>query len=220
VSGADHTEPSPAVQGQHVSDPSEPDSNEPDPSQSDLSQPDPSQSGPEEADDSAGRRRRRVLWRFPTGLYVLGSRAGDRRNLMTASWVSQVSMNPTLVGVGVERVAVSHALVEEGGVFALSLVARAERASVRRFVKPVELHEVDVDAAGRGTIRGTAVRSAVTGAPVLLDGAAYVDCVVREAVTTGSHTWFVGEVVDSGFGPGGEDTEVLRMEDTRMHYGG
>ena len=170
--------------------------------------------------DPAERLRRRVLWRFPTGLYVLGSRHGDRRNLMTASWVSQVSLEPTLVGVGVERTAVTHALIEAGGVFALSLVARAERASVRHFVKPVAAEEIDLDDVGSGTIRGTAVRTATSGAPVLVVAAAFVDCVVRDALPTGSHTWFVGDVVDSGFGPGGEDTDVLRMEDTRMHYGG
>jgi hypothetical protein len=27
--------------------------------------------------------RRRVLWKMPSGLYLLGSRHGERRNLMT-----------------------------------------------------------------------------------------------------------------------------------------
>ena len=35
----------------------------------------------------------------------------------------------------------------------------------------------------------------------------------------GNHTFFVGEVVDCAF-LGDEDTDVLRMEDTRMNYGG
>ena len=37
----------------------------------------------------------------------------------------------------------------------------------------------------------------------------------------GSHSLFVGEVVDAAFGPGGAgEAEVLRVEDTRMSYGG
>jgi flavin reductase (DIM6/NTAB) family NADH-FMN oxidoreductase RutF len=166
------------------------------------------------------RRRRRVLWRFPAGLYVVGAVHRSQRNLMTASWVTQVSLDPKLVGVGIERQAVSHTLVEDGGVFALSLVARGDRTVVRRFVKPVDAEEIDVDHTGAGTIRSVPVRVASTGAPILAAAAAYVDCVVRDALTTGTHTWFVGEVVDSGFGPAGEDVEVLRMEDTRMNYGG
>ena len=41
----------------------------------------------------------------------------------------------------------------------------------------------------------------------------------RETVAAGNHTLFVGEVVDCGFLKD-EETEVLRMEDTRMSYGG
>ena len=36
------------------------------------------------------------------GLYIVGSRAGERRNGMTINFVSQVSMNPKLMGIGVE----------------------------------------------------------------------------------------------------------------------
>ncbi len=49
---------------------------------------------------------------------------------------------------------------------------------------------------------------------------AWVDCEVRHDLNCGSHTLFVGEVVDAGFAEGGEDAPVLRMEDTRMSYGG
>ena len=35
----------------------------------------------------------------------------------------------------------------------------------------------------------------------------------------GTHTFFLGEIVACGFALG-EDTPVLRMEDTRMNYGG
>jgi flavin reductase (DIM6/NTAB) family NADH-FMN oxidoreductase RutF len=46
-----------------------------------------------------------------------------------------------------------------------------------------------------------------------------VECEVRQSVDLGGHTLFIGEVVDAGFAQA-EDTPVLRMEDTRMNYGG
>jgi flavin reductase (DIM6/NTAB) family NADH-FMN oxidoreductase RutF len=154
--------------------------------------------------------RRRVLWTMPYGLYVVGSRAGDRRNLMTANWATQLSFDPKLVGVAVERVAVTHDLIHEGGVFSLSIVDREDRAIVRKFVKPLE-----------ADLGGFAVEEHATGAPVLVQAVAWVDCEVRQEVETGGHTLFVGEVVAAGFGDGkSEDTPVLRMEDTRMNYGG
>ena len=60
--------------------------------------------------DDYDRLRRRVLWSLPVGLYVLGARAGSRRNLMTVSWVTQVALDPKLIGVGVERQARTHEL--------------------------------------------------------------------------------------------------------------
>lgn len=175
--------------------------------------------GPDTGDEES-RRTRRALWRLPTGLYVLGSRAGSRRNLMTASWVTQVATDPRRVGVGVERASLSLALVAEGGVFALSLPARDDRAVVRRFVRPVAEDDVAVDASGTGTMRGVAVRTRVTGAPVLAAAAVWIDCAVAQLVDLGSHSWVVGDVLGAGFGEGGEDVPVLTMGDTRMNYGG
>lgn len=179
--------------------------------------------------DSYDRLRRRVLWALPTGLYVIGSRAGTERNLMTTSWITQVCLDPKLVGVGVEAASVTHRLMSEGGTFTVSLLPRAQRAVVRRFVKPVRDQSVD-EAAGGGTMNGEEVRLAPGGAPVLSVAAAWIECRVHERVALGSHSLFVGEVDDCGLrAPGvaagdgsGDDAvgEVLRMEDTRMSYGG
>ncbi len=159
--------------------------------------------------------RRRVLWKMPSGLYVIGSRgsAPDALGLMTANWVAQLSFAPKLVGVSVERTAVTHRLVSEGGRFSVSLVTREDRAIVRRFTKPVE---VDLEAK---TINGFPYLERATGAPILRQAAAFLDCEVRETVEVGDHTLFVGEVVEAAF-LAEEDTDVLRMEDTRMNYGG
>jgi flavin reductase (DIM6/NTAB) family NADH-FMN oxidoreductase RutF len=167
----------------------------------------------DEARDEYDRLRRRVLWTMPYGLYVVGSRAGERRNGMTLNWATQVSFNPKLLAISVEKTALTHELITEGRCFALCLVDREDRAIVRRFTKPVE-----VDAAAM-TLNGFPYREGVSGAPILTQAAAYVDCALRETVDCGGHSLFVGDVVDAGF-QADETTPVLRMEDTRMSYGG
>ena len=158
--------------------------------------------------------RRRVLWKFPSGLYVIGSRHESSLNLMTANLVTQVSFSPKLVGVSVEEEALTHRLIAAGGVFTVNVLDREDRAIVRKFTKPVEVGD------GGSSANGFAVHaSAVTGAPVLDQAVAFVDCRVWQAVPCGTSTFFIGEVVDAGF-QGAEETEVLRMEDTRMNYGG
>lgn len=167
----------------------------------------------DEAREEYDKLRRRVLWTLPYGLYIVGSRAGDERNGMTTNWVTQVSFDPKLIGIGVEKAAVTHRLITEGSCFTVCTVAREDRAIVRKFTKPV-----DVDL-GAMTLNGFPFREGVTGAPILAQAPAYLDCELRQAVDTGGHTFFIGEVMDAGF-HGAEDVDVLRMEDTRMNYGG
>jgi flavin reductase (DIM6/NTAB) family NADH-FMN oxidoreductase RutF len=163
--------------------------------------------------DRYDRLRRRVLWSLPSGLYLVGSRAGDQANLMTANWASQVATDPKLVGVGVQIGALTHRLITEGGVFSLCILARKDQAVVRRFVKPAAWDPA------ASTLNGFAVTTGRTGAPILGSAVAWVDCEVRHPLACGSHTWFVGEVVDCGASPD-EGADILRMEDTRMSYGG
>jgi flavin reductase (DIM6/NTAB) family NADH-FMN oxidoreductase RutF len=151
-----------------------------------------------------------------TGLYLVGSRHGDEVNLMTANLVVQVCMEPKLVAVAVESEAVTSRLITQGGAFSVSLLARAERDVVRRFVKPVR--EVERDADGSVVaLSGQPVRE--VGAdrlPVLASAVGHLVCRLTRREELGSHILFIGEVGEVG----GEPAEVLRMEDTRMHYGG
>lgn len=158
--------------------------------------------------------RRRVLWKMPSGLYVVGSTdGGERRNAMTTNWVTQLSFAPKWIGIGVEQAAFTHELIDAGGVFSLCLIDREDRAIVRKFTKPVDL---DLNAK---TLNGFEYVEHTTGAPILAQSVAYLDCAVRDRMVIGNHTLFAGEVVDCGFLKD-EATEILRMEDTRMNYGG
>jgi len=170
----------------------------------------PPGSDPEEYD----KLRRRVLWKMPYGLYVVGSRSGVERQLMTLNWATQLSFEPKLVGIGVEQTAVTHGLIRAGGAFSLCTIDREDRAIVRKFVKPVEVDEA------ASTLNGFAFHDGpATGVPILDQAVSWLECQVRQEVACGNHTLFIGEVVDCGF-QAAEDTPVLRMEDTRMNYGG
>jgi flavin reductase (DIM6/NTAB) family NADH-FMN oxidoreductase RutF len=165
--------------------------------------------------DQYDHLRRRVFWAMPSGIYLVGSRAGSRRNLMTATWVTQLAREPKLVGISVEREAVTHELIEDGRCFALSIVDRSDRSVVRKFVKPAV-----VDDEG-STMNGIAFSDApTTGCPVLADAIGFLDCSLERKIEFGTHTLFVGEVVDAHLRTEPAENTVLRVEDTRMNYGG
>jgi flavin reductase (DIM6/NTAB) family NADH-FMN oxidoreductase RutF len=167
-------------------------------------------------DDEFDRHRRRVLWALPTGLYLIGSRHGDDVNMMTANLVVQVCMEPKLVGVALEHESVTARLVTAGEGFTISLLARTERDVVRRFVKPVQEVERAPDGAVFALSGQPVTEVGPDRLPVLASAAGYLDCRLTGAEALGSHVFCIGEVT----GVGGEPEAVLRMEDTRMHYGG
>jgi flavin reductase (DIM6/NTAB) family NADH-FMN oxidoreductase RutF len=166
--------------------------------------------------DEFDRQRRRVLWALHTGLYLIGSRSDDAVNLMTANLVVQVCLEPKLLAVALEAESVTADLVTRSGSFTVSLLARQDKDVVRRFVKPVS----EVVRSNDGVVlnmSGHDVREVGPGRlPVLTTASGYVLCTLVRREELGSHTLFIGEVDEVG----GEPTEVLRMEDTRMHYGG
>ena len=151
-----------------------------------------------------------VTWKIPNALALVGSRAGDERNAMTTSWITQLSQDPVLIGVGVDRTAVTHRLISAGGCFTVNLWDAEDTRVFVKFSKP---------AADDGTaLNGRAVRAASTGAPVFEEAVAWMDCEVRHTLDLGTHTLFVGEVVDAAV-PAPE-ARVASMSDTRMKYGG
>jgi flavin reductase (DIM6/NTAB) family NADH-FMN oxidoreductase RutF len=152
----------------------------------------------------------KVTWKIPNALALIGSRAGDERNGMTASWITQLSMEPVLIGVGIDNSAVTHRLISESGSFTVNLWDANDTKVFVKFSKP---------ATDDGTtLNGRAVRTATTGAPVFEEAVAWMDCEVRQRVDLGTHTLFVGEVVDAAVN--NEDVRPASMSDTRMKYGG
>jgi flavin reductase (DIM6/NTAB) family NADH-FMN oxidoreductase RutF len=173
------------------------------------------------------RQRRRVLWSMPTGLFVVGSSDGERRNLMTANWVMQVATAPKLVAFAVETGSLTRELVERGGGFSVSILGKEERSLVRRFVKPV----ADIELGDDGSVvsmAGEAVREVTGALPCVAAALAWLSCDVHRVVeweragnAPASHVLVVGEVVDVGeWRETVGVTDALAMSDTRMNYGG
>jgi flavin reductase (DIM6/NTAB) family NADH-FMN oxidoreductase RutF len=155
-----------------------------------------------------------VTWKIPNPLVLLGSRAGDEWNAMTASWVTQVSMEPVLVGVGIDNTAVTHRLISDGGSFSVNLWNADDTKVFVKFSKPATL----ATEGGSTTLNGRVVHPAPSGAPVFAEALAWFDCEVRQSIDLGTHTFFVGEITAAAVND--NESRVAAMSDTRMKYGG
>ncbi|HEY7563624.1 MAG TPA: flavin reductase family protein [Acidimicrobiia bacterium] len=156
-----------------------------------------------------------ITWKIPNALVLIGSRSGEEQNAMTASWVTQVSMEPVLIAVGIDNKAVTHRLVSEGGSFTVNLWDATDTKVFVKFSKPATLGR---DSEGRATLNERLIRIGATGAPIFEDAIGWMECTVKQAIDVGTHTLFVGELIAAGVRD--PEARAAAMSDTRMKYGG
>jgi flavin reductase (DIM6/NTAB) family NADH-FMN oxidoreductase RutF len=153
-----------------------------------------------------------VTWRIPNALTLVGSRSGEEWNGMTTSWITQLSMEPVLVGVSVDNKAVTHRLISESGAFSVNLWSPEDTRVFVKFSKPADKEGM--------TLNDRPIREGATGAPLFEDAIAWFECEVRQSHDLGTHTLFIGEIVSAGADPESEDERAAAISDTRMKYGG
>jgi flavin reductase (DIM6/NTAB) family NADH-FMN oxidoreductase RutF len=141
------------------------------------------------------------------GLYVVGTKDGDAPHGMTANWLTQVSFEPELVALAVEKDAQSRRMIETSRVFSVSILKSGQKEIAGEFAK-----------ARKDKQDKARFIQKTTGAPILPDCAAYLDCRVVDSHPAGDHVIFFGEVVDSGILD--ESADPLTLKETGWRYGG
>ena len=132
------------------------------------------------------------LW--ASGVTVVTARAPRGVAAITVSSFTSLSLRPPLVLVCIERRARAHRVLARARSFGVNLL-RADQ------------EELSDRAAGRLGRRATRLprarlRAVVTGAPLLKDALAWLDCTLVARHRGGDHTIFVGKVEASGTGHG------------------
>jgi flavin reductase len=142
---------------------------------------------------SSATTLRSVLGRFATGVMVLA--AGRETPCgMTANAFTSVSLDPPLILVCVNRSAAVYKAVVDAGSFAVSVLSAGQEHVARHFADHTRPR-----GAGEFGIAGWSPGK-VTGAPVLDDSLAWLECALTNSYEGGDHEIFLGSVLASGFG--------------------
>ena len=130
--------------------------------------------------------------KFTYGVYVVGVAHKGKVNALTCAWAMRVSHRPPLVAVSVGKTRFSHDLIAEAGSFSVNVLAQDQLELARHFGLK----------SGRDVNKFTNIpyKTAKTGAPILEEVAAWLDCKLVGSCPAGDHTIFVGEVVDAWAG--------------------
>src|SRR5262249_22693532 len=135
----------------------------------------------------------------------------------TVNWVTQASFAPPLVVVGVKADSGAHSIIKEANAFALNVLGKGQQAMAYTFFKPAEEQGA--------TVSGEDYRPGATGAPILANTPAFVECRLVSTVEMGDHSIFVGEVVEAGVAKAAEgrpDDATLWLKELgdKVFYGG
>ncbi|MGB5810882.1 MAG: flavin reductase family protein [Polyangiales bacterium] len=132
-----------------------------------------------------GSSFRDVLRNWASGVTVVTTRAGDKMHGMTVSAFSSVSADPPLVLVCANQSSTTHEVIQKGGLFTVNILA-AHQAEVSNLFASTEHEDTRLET--------VAWSEGVTGAPLIDEALACLECSVQSAHEEGSHTIYVGLV--------------------------
>jgi flavin reductase (DIM6/NTAB) family NADH-FMN oxidoreductase RutF len=137
------------------------------------------------ADAAAVKRALRVL---AGGVSVITAGLGDDRTGATVTSATGLSMDPPTMIVNINKGSSSWPVIQRHGHFCVNILSDGQQDIANRF-------------AGIGGIKGTARyegaewTTLVSGAPVLVDALAAIDCEVEEVIERHSHAIILGRAL-------------------------
>jgi flavin reductase (DIM6/NTAB) family NADH-FMN oxidoreductase RutF len=128
---------------------------------------------------------RSLLGRFASGVTVVTLRDAEGRDHgLTVTAFASLSLEPPLVLVCIDRAASIHDAFTRASTFAVNILAADQEPLARRFAAAAPADRFE----GVGFARGA------TGAPLLDDALAHLECRVTQRVDGGDHSIFLGEI--------------------------
>jgi flavin reductase (DIM6/NTAB) family NADH-FMN oxidoreductase RutF/rubredoxin len=132
----------------------------------------------------------KALYKISYGLYVVSSMKGDKFNGQIANTIFQITSEPPTIAVSINRQNYTWQYIKDSGVFTAAVLSQETPMT---FIGKFGFKS------GKDTnkFEGTNYKIGTTGAPIVLDNAiSYLEARVTASLDVGTHTIFVGQVVD------------------------
>jgi flavin reductase (DIM6/NTAB) family NADH-FMN oxidoreductase RutF len=133
-----------------------------------------------------------VLAKIPYGVSVVTTGRGGVENGLTVSWMSQVSFDPPMLMVAVDKLHYSVDLFRSTKNFCVNLLGEGQIQLAGHFAKQA------VAGDDKLTSPDVAQRPADSGAAILTEAVAYFDCEISSMVEAGDHLLVIGRIEDAG----------------------
>jgi len=133
----------------------------------------------------------KALYKLGYGLYVVCSRKGDRLNGQIANTVFQITSEPPTIAVSINKNNLTHEFIKESKVLAASVISQDTPLSFIGHFGFKSGKNID-------KLEGINYKIGETQAPVVTDNTlAYLEARVIQEIDVGTHTIFIGELVEA-----------------------
>jgi flavin reductase (NADH)/cob(II)yrinic acid a,c-diamide reductase len=143
------------------------------------------------AEDSTFRSAMRLL---AGGVTIVTTDWQGERSGLTATAVCSLALSPPRVLACVNLAGVTYELLSKSKIMGVNLLAEGHEELARRFAAKRATQNED-------RFQGSHWLTSVTGAPLLADALAALDCRVMEIIPLDTHAILIGVVDDIQFGP-------------------
>ncbi len=135
----------------------------------------------------------KALYKLGYGVYIVTSKKDNRFSGQVANTVIQVASEPPTVAVSINKNNLTHEFIKDSRVFSASVLCQE---TPLQFIGQFGFKSSrDID-----KFEGVNYMIGETGAPIVLDNTvSYLEVRVKQEVDVGTHTIFIGEVVNSDF---------------------
>jgi len=120
------------------------------------------------------------------GVYVIGVAGNGRYNAFTAAWLMQVSFEPLMLALSINRRHSSYALLKAGDGFTVNVLRQGQDDLALHFGQPSTVNK----------LAAIAWRQSRRGTPLLDDALAWFECEFVRECPAGDHLVVLGRVVD------------------------
>ena len=124
------------------------------------------------------------------GLYVISSKRSDKINGQIANTAFQITSDPPTIAISINKQNFTHEYIQESKVFSVSILSKETPMALIGNFGFKSGRDID-------KFKEAKFRIGITGSPILLDyTVGYLDCEGSGSTDVGTHTIFIGKVVD------------------------
>lgn len=134
---------------------------------------------------------KKIFYKVSYGLYVIASANDGKLNGQIANTVFQISSEPPTVAISINKNNLTHGLIQKSRSFSVSVLPKSSPLKFIGHFGFKSGREID-------KFQGISFKTGLTGAPILLETTlGYLEVQVTDSLDAGTHTIFVGKVIDA-----------------------